>query len=614
MTKEKSIVYEDRLYLKNRLAELRAFFNISLTKTLSSKVIEGLFTFLLAKQSSNGSWPDVDGDGRWTAVQTAVTLKALRRLGYSISSTWPIVQGGRSERGGVEKALDYFEKEEVPVHPNEIPKKGVIEDLWDACQVLLAFASYERYERYKDEVSYIESNWQRLYEECLASDKGDWSGPAFLAAILDVFVKYDSPQGNKVFEYLMEKGKKKGQDCAGFLWTESTAESCWHASLVLRTLSELPELMLPRSKKKALFEELVPALLAERGVDRQGREHPHWGKGTTAGYRPMHTARAMEGLACALPYLGEDIASNVTKAINLGNQYLVSEAHEESGFPGIKIGTFKSTTAVAEYFASLTSAVPVGTLIDATECLSKQIEINDARSSMPTGFDYLQEVEGGLRIAWLSDLHIADVKESSMPYARPVITIKRMKLLRSLFQRTKSYWSEKFASENLDLILEKLAEQKPNHILVTGDITNLALEEQFRLARDKFLSLQAEVGIKASGGRLSPDFWTILPGNHDVGKFTARKKLSSFFEEFGEIYPDSFTPQDFPFCKTLRSPAISSDFELELVGLDSTPDSPVEVVGMNARGELGEEQKDKLQELLSNHHSSRKFVVVALHH
>lgn len=609
MTNEKFIIYEDRQYLKNRLDELRAFFDTSLAKGLSSDVIEGLFTFLLTKQSPDGSWRDAEG--KWTGVQTAVTLKALARLGYKSSSTWPIVQGDRRQRGGVDRALSFFNKERDKIHPKEVPN-GLIEDIWDTCQVLLAFASYGRPDELRNVVSYLESNWLQLYEEYLASDKHDWSGPAFLAAMLDVFVSCNSPHTLKqaVLEHLMNIGKDGGQDYSGFLWGQSRAEPCWHAALVLRTLSQLPESLLSRKAKTDVLEKFVPSLLSERGADAQGHVHPFWGTGRSIErFRSMHTARAMEGLVFALPYLSEALADDVIRAIDIGNQYLASESKpdEEQHFPGVMIDTLKSTTAVAEYFASLTVSVPVGTLIDAAECLSKQIEINYARSSMPTGFDYLKEVKGGLRIAWLSDLHIAEVNSTKRPFR-----LKKTKLIRRLFLDRKNEWTESFASGNLATILQRVEEQEPTHVLITGDITNLALKDQFRSAREKFLAVQHRVGPRTDG--LSHKFWTILPGNHDVSKSSSGEKLSLFFEAFDEAYPNGYRVQRFPVCKTIRSPAESSEFELELVGLDSTPNWPVEVVGMNARGELGGEQKDKLQELLSARHSSGKFVVVALHH
>jgi hypothetical protein len=246
-------------------------------------------------------------------------------------------------------------------------------------------------------------------------------------------------------------------------------------------------------------------------------------------------------------------------------------------------------------------------LIDTAECLSKQIEVNDARRSALTGYDGFDEVEGGLRIAWLSDLHIAQVNDSDRPFA---LEPKRTKWFRSLFLEKRNHWTESFASKNLDLIMERIGEQKMNHVLITGDITNLALDEQFKIAREKFLSFQASIGEKTDGTKLSCNFWTILPGNHDVSEFLPGAKLSKFFQAFGEVLPK----QIFPMTKVIPSPAKSSKLKLALICLDSTPNYPVEMVGMNAQGYLGKEQKGRLKQLLSSGSLNGQVAVVALHH
>lgn len=606
MSKGEFIVYEDRQYLKNRLAELRAFFEKSAIKGIDVEKIGGLFRSLLKTQADDGSWPDPTGV--WTGVQTALALKTLSLLGYTIESSWPISSDNKKLRGGIQKAFVFFKEKKVKPSPKEI-YNPFVEDIWDACQVLLAYASYGKHSECQSVVSYLIANWKPIYEESLKNKQMNWRGPAFLAAMLDVFLAYNLNQTRiqDVIAALLKIGKVGEKDYSGFVWRDSDAEPCWHGGLVLRTLASLPAYLLNKQTKSEIFNSLTEALLSET-ENSNGTKSPSWGKKAIEQFVPMYTARVLEGLTAGLTYIDQD-TEKVTDAIEKANQYIFSEIDQNNDY---QIYTPKTTIAVAEYFASFTTPAPLGTLIDAGHCLAQQIEINRARSSMQIGYDYFEEVKGGLRIAWLSDLHIAEVKESSMPFMWRVITIKRMKLLRSLFQRTKSYWSEKFASENLDLILKELAEQKPNHILVTGDITNLALEEQFRLARDKFLSHQAKVYEEANGGKLSPDFWTILPGNHDVTKSLSSDRLSEFFNVFGETYPDGRTDDAFPVRKTLRSPA--SDFELELIGLDSTPNLGVEVVGMNARGRVTQEQKKRLADKLVSSHSKKRFVLVALHH
>ena len=59
-------------------------------------------------------------------------------------------------------------------------------------------------------------------------------------------------------------------------------------------------------------------------------------------------------------------------------------------------------------------------------------------------------------------------------------------------------------AETLDRLVDDLRAQKPDHIAVTGDLTNIAMREEFENAR---LWLE-ELG--------PPDRVTAIPGNHDA--------------------------------------------------------------------------------------------------
>jgi hypothetical protein len=606
MAKRDHALHEDRSYVDNRLAEIHAFLDASEHQWSRPDKLKGVFERLLSMQDADGSWPDPGG--KWTAVQTAVVLRALARLGYTCRSNWPL-WGGGEERGGVQKAIDFFRRNSVKIRPVEIPNKWV-EDIWDTCQVLLAFASYGLREEYQDAFHDIKATWLQLWNNGRANDHLNWRGPGFLAAMLDVLVAYDPP-GDCTHELAHHLVDLIMGNSSGKLPEEWKPEPCWHLALVMRTLAEVPPHVLPKTEKRKIYSVLVPMLLAERGKDEQGIYHQYWGKGLDR-YWPMYTARALQGLTAGIPYVDEGPADEARHAIEKGDDDLFSRADEDSKYPGIMIGDLKSTIAVAEYFAWSVASVPVVTLIDAAECLAKQIEFNDARRSEIRGYDYADEVEGGLRIAWLSDLHIAEMASSGRLFAR---SVKERPWLRLLFLATKNLWTESFASQNLEDILRRVGELAFNHVLITGDITNLARPEQFRLAREKFIALQGKAAVDGNTSKLSSDFWTILPGNHDVGSARAGRKLKDFIEAFGEVCDSIGTTGAFPFSHRVRSPNRSSGLELEIIGLDSTPCYPVQVVGMNARGFLGTEQKDALAKRLeSDGRMSGRLRVVALHH
>jgi 3',5'-cyclic AMP phosphodiesterase CpdA len=71
-------------------------------------------------------------------------------------------------------------------------------------------------------------------------------------------------------------------------------------------------------------------------------------------------------------------------------------------------------------------------------------------------------------------------------------------------------------------IAQEVTRAKVDHVVITGDLTNLALEQEFRAVREL---LEQELGM-------GTDDVSIVPGNHDLstrGALRARR-FSSFFE------------------------------------------------------------------------------------
>jgi 3',5'-cyclic AMP phosphodiesterase CpdA len=98
-------------------------------------------------------------------------------------------------------------------------------------------------------------------------------------------------------------------------------------------------------------------------------------------------------------------------------------------------------------------------------------------------------------LAHLSDIHLA-------PLPRPA-------LHQLLSKRVLGYlnWLHRRAQHRrdvLDRLLGDLLAQSPDHIALTGDLVNIALPEEFRLAK---------LWLESVG---EPDFITVIPGNHDA--------------------------------------------------------------------------------------------------
>jgi hypothetical protein len=598
-------LYQDRLYIDRRLRDIGMFFNTPHSKGLKSETIRDLFTHLLSRQEADGSWPDPGG--KWTAVQTAVVLKALAALGYTAQSVWPLSGGRRRGRGGVQKALDFFTAQGIDIRPARVPNDA-IEDIWDICQVLLAFASYNKKETYEEVAHYIDEHWSSLSDAALANEAFNWRGPGFLAAMVDALVLY-VPEGQSVKD-LAGKLIRTFMGTTGLV-KDWPPEPCWHLALALRTIAQLPDHVATRDDRKAVCDRLASALLSERPRDPEGNYYKYWGKKGLDRHWPMYTARALQGLAVATPYLTGDLLSQALRAMDAGNQYLFSRASQDPDlvYPGIMIGDLKSCTAVAEYFASLITSVPVGVLIDAAECLTVQVQSSDKQLSHIVSGGHTQSVKGGLKIAWLSDLHISDVEG---PKGQVSFEVRRIPFFRQLFLPTKNRWTEGFAAQNLELILDQIHKQRFDHVLITGDVTMLGLPEQFKRAREKFIGLQSRMGIANETDRLSPQFWTILPGNHDVTGAWFGGRLAGFWQAFEDTFADQ--ARSFPFRKGIVSPRGTTDLQVEVIGLDSNPRWGVQYVGMNARGVLGKNQMESLREVLALHRPANVLTVVALHH
>ena len=146
-----------------------------------------------------------------------------------------------------------------------------------------------------------------------------------------------------------------------------------------------------------------------------------------------------------------------------------------------------------------------------------------------------------------------------------------------------------YRREVLDALVTDMQAQAPDHIAVTGDLVNLALEAEFAPARQWLTS----VG--------EPHLVTAIPGNHDA---YVRRTQHRFVEAFGEYLSGDEASGDsaFPFVRR-RGP-------LALIGLSSAvPTAP-----FMATGTLGRAQIDALEQMLTALSTEQAFRVLLVHH
>src|ERR1700733_14505925 len=142
----------------------------------------------------------------------------------------------------------------------------------------------------------------------------------------------------------------------------------------------------------------------------------------------------------------------------------------------------------------------------------------------------------------------------------------------------------------LDALVSDIRSQTPDHVAVTGDLVNLALEAEFAPAR---------AWLESVG---TPDRVTVIPGNHDA---YVRATQYRFAETLGHYLDGDDAPDNgatFPFLRR-RGP-------LALIGVSSAvPTAP-----LMATGWLGRAQFDALERILIGLSAEQAFRVLLIHH
>jgi 3',5'-cyclic AMP phosphodiesterase CpdA len=143
--------------------------------------------------------------------------------------------------------------------------------------------------------------------------------------------------------------------------------------------------------------------------------------------------------------------------------------------------------------------------------------------------------------------------------------------------------------EVLDALVADMQAQRPDHIAVTGDLVNLALEAEFT---------PAQAWLESVG---TPQRVTVVPGNHDAYVRATRHRFAGAFGQYlrGDAAVDG-TP--FPFVRR-RGP-------LALIGVSSAVPTPP----LMATGRLGRAQLDALDRDLAQMSADEAFRVLLVHH
>jgi len=192
-----------------------------------------------------------------------------------------------------------------------------------------------------------------------------------------------------------------------------------------------------------------------------------------------------------------------------------------------------------------------------------------------------------VRLAHCSDLHLLSHDGAGLMKLANKRWIGAANLLTN---RSRHYHVAAF-----EQMIADLNELGIEHVLCTGDVTNLALEQEFNFARGLFDRLA-----------LGPHGVTVIPGNHDAYVAEGVGLFGTIFEP----YHRSDDGWDFSEEPDAHWPIVRIRGELALVGITTSRATP----WFTAYGRVGEAQLARLKQILVDPRLAGKARVVAIHH
>jgi 3',5'-cyclic AMP phosphodiesterase CpdA len=195
-----------------------------------------------------------------------------------------------------------------------------------------------------------------------------------------------------------------------------------------------------------------------------------------------------------------------------------------------------------------------------------------------------------MKIAHLSDLHLLDLTDVGP--------------LRFMNKRLSGYFNLRVRRKHVhhaDYVRamgNRLDHLQIDHVIITGDITNLALESEFAYARNVI-----EHDLK-----LAPERVTIVPGNHDA--YTRGAYKSGRFATYFSDYLRGALPELAAHLPMGPFPVVKFCGPLAIVGLSTA----VPHLPFIAAGELGSAQLRQLEQIVRHPEVRKRSMIVALHH
>jgi 3',5'-cyclic AMP phosphodiesterase CpdA len=190
-------------------------------------------------------------------------------------------------------------------------------------------------------------------------------------------------------------------------------------------------------------------------------------------------------------------------------------------------------------------------------------------------------------MAAFSLAHLSDPHLPPLPRPRPFELAGKRMLGYLNWTRNRHRYHRR---DVVDVLMSDLQAQVPDHIAVTGDLVNLALEAEFEPA----LAWLESVG--------QPERVTVVPGNHDAYVRATRDRFAEIFASYlaGDGAPDNET----------LFPALRRRGPVALIGVSSAVPTPP----LMATGWLGRSQMDALERVLAGLAAEQLFRILLIHH
>jgi 3',5'-cyclic AMP phosphodiesterase CpdA len=187
------------------------------------------------------------------------------------------------------------------------------------------------------------------------------------------------------------------------------------------------------------------------------------------------------------------------------------------------------------------------------------------------------------RLGHLSDVHLAPV---------PGLRLRDYASKRVLgYANWRRHRARLMTSDALDRLVADLSAQAPDHIAVTGDLTNIATREEFEAAR---------AWLEALG---PPARVTAIPGNHDA-------YVPGAHHRYRRLWAPWMLSDDAEFVDEALFPFMRRKGDVALIGVSSA----VATAPFMATGRVGHGQTERLRKLLDEARAEGLFRVVLIHH